>query len=235
MRGGQCSRAGNGQDTTGTLPSPAAFQEKVNSLEVAKLSDRDFLCSLENAITFGKPFLLENVGEELDPALEPVLLKQVLCLALTRRAVGTWPGWKGDIWLGCSGTSWVCRSLWAGSTHMDAACSVLICLSQGSNMSAASRTPRSPANRHFVLAWQAGPRSTAAAFRFRPSGLPGNFEVLCSVFRFSPHCRAQGTAGCLPSQEAAIPTFLSLSLSGTDLQTARQHSAEAGGYSDPLP
>uniref|UniRef100_A0A663EW23 Dynein axonemal heavy chain 1 n=1 Tax=Aquila chrysaetos chrysaetos TaxID=223781 RepID=A0A663EW23_AQUCH len=49
---------------------------RVNSLEVAKLSDRDFLCSLENAITFGKPFLLENVGEELDPALEPVLLKQ---------------------------------------------------------------------------------------------------------------------------------------------------------------
>uniref|UniRef100_A0A8C4TYN4 Dynein axonemal heavy chain 1 n=1 Tax=Falco tinnunculus TaxID=100819 RepID=A0A8C4TYN4_FALTI len=50
--------------------------EKVNGLEVAKLSDRDFLCSLENAITFGKPFLLENVSEELDPALEPVLLKQ---------------------------------------------------------------------------------------------------------------------------------------------------------------
>ncbi|NXT91841.1 DYH1 protein, partial [Anhinga rufa] len=50
--------------------------EKANSLKVAKLSDRDFLCSLENAITFGKPFLLENVGEELDPALEPVLLKQ---------------------------------------------------------------------------------------------------------------------------------------------------------------
>uniref|UniRef100_A0A8V1A4F4 Dynein axonemal heavy chain 1 n=1 Tax=Gallus gallus TaxID=9031 RepID=A0A8V1A4F4_CHICK len=50
--------------------------EKVNGLEVAKLSDRDFLCSLEKAITYGKPFLLENVGEELDPALEPILLKQ---------------------------------------------------------------------------------------------------------------------------------------------------------------
>uniref|UniRef100_A0A669QRK6 Dynein axonemal heavy chain 1 n=1 Tax=Phasianus colchicus TaxID=9054 RepID=A0A669QRK6_PHACC len=50
--------------------------EKVNGLEVAKLNDRDFLCSLENAITYGKPFLLENVGEELDPALEPILLKQ---------------------------------------------------------------------------------------------------------------------------------------------------------------
>jgi len=94
-RGAPCTRAGGGQDTTGTLPSPAAFQEKVNGLEVAKLNDRDLLCSLENAITFGKPFLLENVGEELDPALEPVLLKQVLSLALARRAVGTWPGWKG--------------------------------------------------------------------------------------------------------------------------------------------
>nr|XP_009665828.1 PREDICTED: dynein heavy chain 1, axonemal [Struthio camelus australis] len=50
--------------------------EKENNLEVAKLSDRDFLSSLENCISFGKPFLLENVGEELDPALEPVLLKQ---------------------------------------------------------------------------------------------------------------------------------------------------------------
>ncbi|KAM6325251.1 LOW QUALITY PROTEIN: dynein axonemal heavy chain 1 [Podargus strigoides] len=50
--------------------------EKMNSLQVAKLNDRDFINSLENSITFGKPFLLENVDEELDPALEPVLLKQ---------------------------------------------------------------------------------------------------------------------------------------------------------------
>uniref|UniRef100_A0A803VTG4 Dynein axonemal heavy chain 1 n=1 Tax=Ficedula albicollis TaxID=59894 RepID=A0A803VTG4_FICAL len=50
--------------------------ERANSLEVAKLSDRDFLSTLENTITFGKPFLLENVGEELDPVLEPVLLKE---------------------------------------------------------------------------------------------------------------------------------------------------------------
>ncbi|XP_019911214.2 dynein heavy chain 1, axonemal [Esox lucius] len=50
--------------------------ERDNGLDVMKLSDRDFLRSLENAVRFGKPCLLENVGEELDPALEPVLLRQ---------------------------------------------------------------------------------------------------------------------------------------------------------------
>lgn len=56
---------------------PLCPQEKDSGLDVFKLSDRDFLRSMENAIRFGKPCLLENVGEELDPALEPVLLKQV--------------------------------------------------------------------------------------------------------------------------------------------------------------
>ncbi|XP_019627758.1 PREDICTED: dynein heavy chain 1, axonemal-like isoform X2 [Branchiostoma belcheri] len=50
--------------------------EKDNGLDVLKLTDRDFLRSLENAVRFGKPCLLENVGEEMDPALEPILLKQ---------------------------------------------------------------------------------------------------------------------------------------------------------------
>ena len=52
------------------------LQERDNGLDVIKLSDRDFLRSLENAVRFGKPSLLENIGEELDPALEPILLKQ---------------------------------------------------------------------------------------------------------------------------------------------------------------
>lgn len=56
---------------------PVDTQERDNGLEAIKLSDRDFLRSLENSIRFGKPCLLENVGEELDPALEPVLLQQV--------------------------------------------------------------------------------------------------------------------------------------------------------------
>eukprot|EP00741_Cyanophora_paradoxa_P007767 tig00001206_g7515.t1 len=50
--------------------------EKANNLMVVKLSDSDFVRSLENAIQFGNPVLIENVGEELDPVLEPLLLKQ---------------------------------------------------------------------------------------------------------------------------------------------------------------
>lgn len=42
-----------------------------------KLTDSDYLRTLENSVQFGKPVLLENVGEELDPSLEPLLLKQI--------------------------------------------------------------------------------------------------------------------------------------------------------------
>ncbi|RKO89233.1 dynein heavy chain and region D6 of dynein motor-domain-containing protein [Blyttiomyces helicus] len=50
--------------------------EKESGIDIVKLTDRDFLRTLENAIRFGKPVMLENVGEKLDPALEPVLLRQ---------------------------------------------------------------------------------------------------------------------------------------------------------------
>ena len=51
--------------------------EKSNNLQVVKLSDPNYMRSLENCIQFGQPCLLENVGEELDPVLESVLLKSV--------------------------------------------------------------------------------------------------------------------------------------------------------------
>ena len=47
------------------------------SLMVIKLSEKDFLRTLENGIRYGNPILLENVQEELDPSLEPVLMKQI--------------------------------------------------------------------------------------------------------------------------------------------------------------
>ena len=50
--------------------------EKDAGLDVIKLSDKDMLRTLENGVRFGRAVLLENVGESLDAALEPLLLKQ---------------------------------------------------------------------------------------------------------------------------------------------------------------
>jgi dynein heavy chain len=50
--------------------------EKENSLYVIKYTDPDYLTMLQSAIQEGRPALLENVGEELDPGLESVLLRQ---------------------------------------------------------------------------------------------------------------------------------------------------------------
>ncbi len=49
--------------------------EKANNLKVAKL-DSTFARALEACIMIGTPLLVENVGEQLDPVLEPILLKQ---------------------------------------------------------------------------------------------------------------------------------------------------------------
>jgi len=45
-------------------------------IDVCKLSEKNFLRTLELGIQFGKWILLENIGIALDPALEPVLLQQ---------------------------------------------------------------------------------------------------------------------------------------------------------------
>ncbi|XP_024941329.1 dynein heavy chain 7, axonemal [Cephus cinctus] len=50
--------------------------EKQNNMSIIRLTQSDYARVLENAIQFGQPILLENVGEELDAMLEPVLLKQ---------------------------------------------------------------------------------------------------------------------------------------------------------------
>lgn len=49
--------------------------ERSNKLGIIKLSDSNYLRTLENSIQFGTPVLLENVGEELDPILDPILQK----------------------------------------------------------------------------------------------------------------------------------------------------------------
>lgn len=48
------------------------------NLTVKTLTEPDFIKHLELAIQFGNPFLFENVDEELDPLLDPVLEKSVV-------------------------------------------------------------------------------------------------------------------------------------------------------------
>ena len=52
--------------------------EAQSGLRLIKLSDGNFLRSLEGAIRLGSPVLLEDIGEDVDPALEPVLLRSVV-------------------------------------------------------------------------------------------------------------------------------------------------------------
>ncbi|GLV39946.1 Dynein heavy chain at 36C [Carabus blaptoides fortunei] len=46
-------------------------------IHIVKLADKDLIRTLESAIRFGKPMLIENVDTELDPALDPVLQRQL--------------------------------------------------------------------------------------------------------------------------------------------------------------
>ena len=48
------------------------------TLKTIKLTDANFLKTLENSIRFGNPILLENVEEKLDPSIDPVLQKNMV-------------------------------------------------------------------------------------------------------------------------------------------------------------
>jgi len=52
--------------------------EGSRSLKVVKQNQASFVRTIENAIQFGHPVLLENVPEAIDPVLESVLLKQIV-------------------------------------------------------------------------------------------------------------------------------------------------------------
>jgi dynein heavy chain len=49
--------------------------ERERGLKIVDLQMKDYLRTLENAIQYGTPVLMQNVGEELDPSLEPILNK----------------------------------------------------------------------------------------------------------------------------------------------------------------
>lgn len=52
-------------------------KDKAEGLEVIKTSDPNLMRTIEKSIQLGQSVLLENVGKDLDPALEPILLQEV--------------------------------------------------------------------------------------------------------------------------------------------------------------
>ena len=73
-----------------------------------KLTEKAFLRTLENGIRYGAPVLLENVKEELDPGLEPVLLKQVKYESRRSSFAGVGPGGRK----GCPHMRFMHDELW---------------------------------------------------------------------------------------------------------------------------
>jgi hypothetical protein len=77
--GGLSKTRANGISRFAILVFKIAYLKKLFNLtlQVMKFGDPTFMRTLENCIRLGYPCLLEEVKEQLEPALEPVLLKQI--------------------------------------------------------------------------------------------------------------------------------------------------------------
>jgi dynein heavy chain len=62
-------------------------REVKNELVITRLNEKMFRQKLEDCITFGKPLIIENVEEELDPMLDPVLEKNFVYSGRTKQVI----------------------------------------------------------------------------------------------------------------------------------------------------
>ena len=65
-------------DPQGQAHSWISSRESANGLKTTQLAEKMFRNTLEECMAYGKPMLLENIAEDLDPVLDPVLLKQII-------------------------------------------------------------------------------------------------------------------------------------------------------------
>ena len=52
-------------------------KERTEGFEVLKVTEANFLRSIEKGISFGQWVLLESIGDEIEPSLEPILQKNI--------------------------------------------------------------------------------------------------------------------------------------------------------------
>lgn len=80
-------------DPTGQANKWVKQMEKDRNPIIVKLKDQHYMRQLENAVQFGYPVIIEDIGQEIDPALEPLLLKdtfeqaRVKCIRLGEKVL----------------------------------------------------------------------------------------------------------------------------------------------------
>ncbi len=62
-------------------------REANNELAITRMNDKMFRQKLEDCLSFGRPLIIENVDEELDPMLDPVLEKNFVMSGRTKQLI----------------------------------------------------------------------------------------------------------------------------------------------------
>ena len=83
---GAASSPGSGKALLGLAHRPCGLRTHAHT-QVTQLGDKQFRLALEDCLAFGKPLLIENIEEELDPVLDPVLERRLVSAVWARVCV----------------------------------------------------------------------------------------------------------------------------------------------------